>query len=248
MTRRSEQHETTLLEQTDAVRGYLDELLRDLPPEGGDTAEAAPEPEPQPLRVVSDSAPLTPTEGDDEPAPVQAAGGGGDTGAAEGVPVPPWATPQFQALLFEVGSLKLAVPLVKLHSVVPFSDHIATVPRQPGWVHGMMRYRGRNVLVIDTARLVLPPAHAEADAAEGRPGHILIVGDGRWGLACRRIGDVVRLTPDEVRWRSREGRRPWLAGTVLGRLCALMDTEAFADMLSQGAEGAALRVRITENE
>ncbi|WP_018717387.1 chemotaxis protein CheW [Arhodomonas aquaeolei] len=247
MTRRSEQHGSQLLEQTDAVRGYLDELLRDLPTDERDDVTAAHAPESQPLRVVSESAPLSPAESPEGSALTRAVGAGGGE-AGEGSLVPPWASPQFQALLFEVGSLKLAVPLVKLHSVVPFSDHIAAVPRQPEWVHGMMRYRGRNVLVIDTARLVLPSTHADADAAEGRPEHMLIVGDGRWGLACRRIGDVVRLTPGEVRWRSRAGRRPWLAGTVLGRLCALMDTEAFADMLSQGAEGAALSVRITENE
>ncbi|WP_435104300.1 chemotaxis protein CheW [Arhodomonas sp. AD133] len=244
MTRPSDRHDNRLLEQDDAIRGYLDALLRDLPDAEIDTepAPGAAPPEPAPSVV-----PVAPPREAPPPAnaPVP------DTASADAAPVnapgiPEWAQPEFQALLFSVGELKLAVPLVKLHSVIPWSEHIATMPRQPDWAHGMMRYRDKNVVVIDTARMVLPPQHARADAEAGEPAHILIVGDGRWGLACRSIGEVVRLKPDEVRWRSQRGQRPWLAGTVLGRLCALMDTGAFADMLNTGAQGAAVRTQMKE--
>jgi purine-binding chemotaxis protein CheW len=156
--------------------------------------------------------------------------------AASDSGLPDWAEPDFQALLFQVARLNLAVPLVKLHSVVPWEDAaVSAMPNQPPWCHGVFRYRDRNVTVIDTGRLVLPDdRREELEAQEAEPEKILIVGDGRWGLACRTVGEVVRLTPDEVKWRSGGGKRPWLAGTVLGRLCALMDTEAFAAMLERG--------------
>lgn len=147
-----------------------------------------------------------------------------------GSPVPEWAEPDFQALIFHVGSLKLAVPLVKLHSVVPWEDQITPTPNKPDWCHGLFHYRGHNVRVVDTARLVLPPEKRALDGA-GQPTQILVVGDGRWAMSCTSIGDVVKLTPGEVKWRTAQGRRPWLAGTVRERLCAVMDTEAFAAML-----------------
>ncbi|MBA1149564.1 chemotaxis protein CheW [Ectothiorhodospiraceae bacterium WFHF3C12] len=146
--------------------------------------------------------------------------------------VPEWAEPDFQALIFHVGGLKLAVPLVKLHSVVPWEEQVTPMPNQPGWCHGLFNYRGHNVRVVDTAALVLP-ADKRAEAAADTPEQILVVGDGRWAMSCTRVGDVVRLKPGEVKWRTARGQRPWLAGTVREKLCAVMDTEAFADMLDR---------------
>lgn len=154
--------------------------------------------------------------------------------AASGERIPDWAAQDFQALLFHVGRLSLAVPLIKLHSVIPWTDGISALPNQPEWCHGALRYRDRNMVVIDTARLVLPADRQdELTDDEAEKAHILVVGDGRWGLACRTVGEVIRLRPDEVKWRGAGSQRPWLAGTVLGRLCALMDTGAFADMLTR---------------
>jgi len=39
------------------------------------------------------------------------------------------------------------------------------------------------------------------------------------------------LTPAAVKWRGHSGSRPWLAGTVIDRMCALIDADAFAQML-----------------
>lgn len=231
-----------LLRQGDALWDYLDSLLS----EATGFREAASE---SPRRVAERAPAVAPVSAPGEkpaaePVP-EAAGVRAEAipsdPPAEGV-APEWACPDFQALLFHVGRLKLAVPLIKLHGVLPWSDQISSMPNQPGWCHGVFRYRERNVTVIDTATLVLPEgrrADIEDEPAEG--GRILIVGDGSWGLACRTVGEVIRLTPDEVKWRGRAATRPWLAGTVLGRLCALMDTEAFADMLQQGRAAAAAR-------
>ncbi|MFV8833626.1 chemotaxis protein CheW [Aquisalimonas sp.] len=141
-----------------------------------------------------------------------------------------------QALFFTVGGLKLAVPLTELHSVVPWRDvEVTPMPRQPEWHMGLMRYRNRNVRVIDTVTMVLPPDKRQTEEALAAPEHILVVGDGGWGLACHAIGDVVRLRPDEVKWRKQGSQRPWLAGTVIGHLSALIDTSAFTRMLETQA-------------
>lgn len=191
----------------------------------------APEPEPQPEPPAAPEPPPTP-EPAPEPQPKPeppAAEAHSDDG------IPPWARPSFQALLFTVGNLRLAVPLIKLHSVVPWENaEVEALPSQPHWMHGLCFYRGAHVRVVHTAELVLPP--------ERRPGpeqlvprKMLVVADGTWSLTCNDVDDVITLRPEQVQWRSREGRRRWLAGTVREYLCALMDTDAFAELLE--AEG-----------
>ncbi|ABI56344.1 chemotaxis protein CheW [Alkalilimnicola ehrlichii MLHE-1] len=149
-------------------------------------------------------------------------------------PVPDWASPDFQALIFHVGGLRLAVPLIKLQSVVPFPERVTRAPGKPPWYRGLFHYRGRNVKVVDTATLVLDRHRDRLEEADRRPRKLLVVGEGEWALACREVGEVMRLRPDQVQWRTRRGRRRWLAGTVREHLCALMDTDAFAELLNQG--------------
>lgn len=194
-------------------------------------ARRAPE-SPAEVTTPRPAAPVAEPEPTPEPEPETPPPAPADTAAEQGPPA--WSRPDFQALLFQVGRMNLAVPLVKLHSVLPWNEDITGMPNQPDWCHGVFRFRDRNVTVIDTARLVLPEHAVGEEEDSDEKAHILIVGDGRWGLVCRTVGEVVRLTPEEVKWRRAGGQRPWLAGTVLGRLCALMDTEAFADMLAEG--------------
>ena len=147
--------------------------------------------------------------------------------------IPDWAEAPFQCLLFKVGGLSLAVPLVRLNGVIPWSEKVVETPNQTDWYLGVLMNHGHKVQVIDTAVMVLPTEHRQEmseDPAE-RLSHILLVDDQRWGLACDSIGDVVWLKNTDVKWRSNKTKRPWLLGTAIDHMCAVMDTEAFADML-----------------
>lgn len=147
--------------------------------------------------------------------------------------IPDWAAEPFQCLLFRVAGLTLAVPLVKLKSVMPWTDKIVETPNRTEWYLGLVQNLGTNVKVIDTALMVLPENRRETleQNPEQRFSHILLVNDAQWGLACESIGDVIWLRADQVKWRKNKLKRPWLAGTALEYLCAIMDTEVFAEML-----------------
>ena len=159
---------------------------------------------------------------------------GGDSVPADDVIIPDWGTEPFQCLLFKVAGLTLAVPLAKLKSVMPWTDHIVETPNQTEWYLGLVQNHGTNVKVIDTALMVLPENCRENLAArpEDRFSHILLVNDAEWGLACESIGEVIWLSAEHVKWRKNKLKRPWLAGTVLEYLCAIIDTEVFADMMT----------------
>lgn len=146
---------------------------------------------------------------------------------------PEWAESRFQCLLFEVGGLSLAVPLVKLNGVISWSENIVETPNQTDWYLGILMNHGNKVEVIDTAVMVLPAEHRKEMSLEPseRLSHILLVDDQKWGLACDSIGEVVWLNKDDVKWRTNKTKRPWLLGTAIEHMCAVMDTAAFAEML-----------------
>ncbi|MBK1727258.1 chemotaxis protein CheW, partial [Halorhodospira neutriphila] len=147
---------------------------------------------------------------------------------------PGWARPWFQALLLRAGAMRLAVPLVKLHSVLSWErdEQVEPALGQPYWMHGAIYHRGRYVRVVDTAALVLPEER-RPPPAERRRGRLLVLGEGEWALSTRELGDVLKLQPEQVQWRSAQGRRPWLAGTVREHLCALLDPEALVALLER---------------
>ena len=150
-------------------------------------------------------------------------------------PVPVWAEQEFQCLLFNVCGITLAVPLVKLNGVIHWSEELTPMPGHSGKFLGLLRHLEKNVKVIDTAQVILPANQCvDLEDADKRLQKILLIDDGNWGLACNDIGEVVDLNKADVRWRTDASKRPWLAGTVSARLCALLDTDVMATMLSEG--------------
>ncbi len=148
--------------------------------------------------------------------------------------IPDWAQTRFQCLLFNVSGLNLAVPLVKLNSVIPWDENIVATPNETDWYLGLVQHLKKQVKVIDTALLVMPENRRDKIDlnSTARLSHILLVDNYQWGLACTSIGDVIWLEQDEVKWRKDKSSRAWLSGTSLQHLCAVMDTEVFAQMLT----------------
>ena len=73
----------------------------------------------------------------------------------------------------------------------------------------------------------------DADAAE-RSAHLVMIDEGRWALACDSIGEVIDLETKDVKWRGTNGKRAWLAGTVIEQMCALLDIDALKEALANG--------------
>ncbi|MGP4844912.1 chemotaxis protein CheW [Marinobacter sp. 1Y8] len=159
--------------------------------------------------------------------------------SAEPVPVampesegrPDWAESAFECLIFRVAGLQLAVPLVLLGAIHPMEAELHEIPGRPRWFMGMMPFGGRNLRVVDTAEWVM----AGRVPAEAREGYRFVIrlDDSDWGLACDNVAQSFRLHPDDVKWRSERSRRPWLAGTVIDQMCALLDVRAMSHLLSR---------------
>ncbi|MBE0505289.1 MAG: chemotaxis protein CheW [Marinospirillum sp.] len=145
---------------------------------------------------------------------------------------PVWAQERFECLLFKVKGLTLAVPLVELGGIIKIEKEPTPLFGQPDWFIGMLRSNNMNVCMVDTAQWVLPPALITSNP---EPYKLIIrIHNSAWGLSCNAVDRSISLQPDQVRWRTSLGKRPWLAGTVIDHMCALIDVAAFDRLLREG--------------
>lgn len=146
---------------------------------------------------------------------------------------PAWASEAFECLLFDVAGLTLAVPLVCLGSIYSLAGHELTpLFGQPEWFLGILPSQAGNLKVLDTARWVMPDRYRD-DFRQGLR-YVISVQGYEWGLAVHQVSRSLRLDPNEIKWRSHRGQRPWLAGTVIEHMCALLDVSALAELIASG--------------
>lgn len=141
-----------------------------------------------------------------------------------------WAGKPFASLLFDVMGLKLAAPLHELGGIMPLADKLQPMAAQADWFMGLIRWNGRTIRVVDTARFVMPERIAREQTIDYHS--VVVLGDSHWALAVNNADQSVHLQPADIRWRKTLGKRPWLAGTVLEHLCALLDIDVLITMLN----------------
>lgn len=146
---------------------------------------------------------------------------------------PSWAQDRFECLLFVVAGLTLAVPLVSLGAVYRLDDELISLVGRASWFMGLYRQSERSVQVVDTAQWVMP----DRWTPEVRNGYRFIIrlGSDSWGLATDSVQQSINLAPEQVKWRTERSKRSWLAGTVIDHMCALLDADKLAEMLSEEA-------------
>jgi purine-binding chemotaxis protein CheW len=148
---------------------------------------------------------------------------------------PGWAQNRFQCLSFQVAGVTLAAPLEKLHGIVELQEAITELPGYAPWVMGLLPHRGQNVQVVDIAEIIMPDdRRTNICPANERAKYLVLIDDGKFGIAVDSISQVLTLEPVDVRWRSNKNRRPWLAGTVIDKMCALLELDRLCVQLQAG--------------
>lgn len=142
---------------------------------------------------------------------------------------PQWAEKAFECLFFTVAGLQLAVPLVLLGAIHRIEDTIKPLPGSPPWYMGIRPGLQYNLRVVDSAQWIMAgrvPTDARANYR-----FVIRLNNSDWGLACDTVAQSFTLSPQQVRWRTSRSKRPWLAGTVIEQMCALLDVQSMADLL-----------------
>jgi len=140
--------------------------------------------------------------------------------------MPEWAQYEFQALFFKVDQLILATPLIELSRTIKLERKPTKIPGQPSWFLGLLDEHDSRIGVLDTGQLILGKNRGRLRDLTERPfQRILITQDRKWGLACDEILSIGKLKPEKIRWRTVRQRKPWLIGTVIDELAAVIDVK-----------------------
>ena len=145
---------------------------------------------------------------------------------------PQWAQKEFEALLFQVSGLTLAVPLIALGQIQPLTDELTPLFGQADWFMGLLPTPTGKVRTVNTAKFVMPERYDENFVKSAK--YVISLDGVPWGLAVDSVNQPIMLRPDDVKWRSERTKRPWLAGTVIEHMCALLDVEALAQLINNG--------------
>lgn len=147
---------------------------------------------------------------------------------------PEWAQGRFECLMFTVGGLSLAVPLIELGNISPLTDELTPLFGQIDWFMGLLPTRTGKLRTVDTAKIVMPERYREDCREKYR--FVISIAGMDWGLAVDDVSTAISLSPDDVKWRSQRSKRPWLAGTLVAQMCAVLDIQQLAFLLFQAEQ------------
>jgi purine-binding chemotaxis protein CheW len=149
---------------------------------------------------------------------------------------PHWAQGRFDALLFDVAGLTLAVPLIALGQIQPLTDELTPLFGQAAWFMGLLPTPAGKIRTVNTALFVMPEKYDSRFLETAK--YVVSIDGVPWGLAVDAINQPISLDPDDVKWRSERSKRPWLAGTVKSAMCALIDIPQMGKMLTDADANA----------
>lgn len=152
---------------------------------------------------------------------------------------PDWGHSPFQCLTFKVGGITLAIPKEKVRGIIEIKEKITELPGFgcAPWLLGLFPCHGQNVQVVDIAQIVLPDRQPVASGSTSHwVNYLILVGGGRFGLAVEGLSTVLSLKPEDIRWRSEQDKRSWMAGTVVEHMCAMLDVDSLSEMLVDGLD------------
>jgi len=154
------------------------------------------------------------------------------------VPIlPEWGIQPFQAMVFKLGALSLAIPMNALAGVIEWKQGQLDTSASKGLYLGLYPHMDRQIRVVDTAQLVFADSAFDVSSgdAEQRLSRIILMNNEDLGLAVDSVHEVITIQPTRVNWRSVRTRRQWLAGTMLDDMIVVLDaqsaTKIITDML-----------------
>lgn len=124
-----------------------------------------------------------------------------------------------QCLMFGVADHSLCIPLLDMGSVAPLDPAaLIRIADSPDWLVGILKHRERNLRIVDSA--VLLGIERNRPPEDGL--HFLVFADEDFAITCERLGEVIYLQDEQVRWVpvSSQGLS---MGTVRESLATLLD-------------------------
>lgn len=137
---------------------------------------------------------------------------------------------EFQALFFVVQGVTFAVPLVELGGI-DNKEKITPIFGKPEWFMGMMTVREEQHQVVDMVKWAMPQM---SNSVVEPFNYVIQLGSSKWGIACHDLIGTEKVLRKDIQWRTNAGKRPWLAGLVKEKMCAMIHVEELIKLFNQG--------------
>jgi purine-binding chemotaxis protein CheW len=137
---------------------------------------------------------------------------------------------RFQALFFDVAGLTLAIPLIELGGIIQMQE-LSKMPGKPNWFMGVLVKQEDRYHCVDTALWMMPERYTDQLQQVLNYTYAIQLGKTPWVLACSRLATTHELTHDDIKWRDQSKSKPWLAGMIKQKMCALIDASQLIELL-----------------
>lgn len=138
---------------------------------------------------------------------------------------------RFQALFFEVAGIRLAIPLIELGGIVKMQS-LNKVPGKPSWFMGLLVAKQMSYQCVDTALWMAPEKYKGLEHKTIEYTHVIQLDKTPWALGCTSLTTTHELEFMDVQWRDQGKKRPWLAGMIKQKMCALIDVNQLIGLLA----------------
>jgi hypothetical protein len=127
--------------------------------------------------------------------------------------------------LIEAAGIALALPQDAVLEVCPWPLDVERADAAAGAVAGRWPRATGSVLLIDTARVIVPQARRDRIGLPlaGRAHEIALVDGGRCGLVSETPCRMQSIAEADICRRGEATSRPWLSGMIARPRCALLD-------------------------
>jgi len=135
---------------------------------------------------------------------------------------------RFQVILCEIANVTIAIPLVELGGIFPLTK-ISKIAKQPTWCAGILVKGSKKFNCVDASSWLLPQKHINDKSFISEYKFGIQIGKTEYVLCCNSISNTLELSKDDVKWRESINTRPWLAGLLKEKMCALIDGAQMLD-------------------
>jgi purine-binding chemotaxis protein CheW len=149
--------------------------------------------------------------------------------AEEQSQIPLWGQKPFECLLVKSAGMNLILPAMSVCNIERINKKIIRLPLDVEAFRGVVTLRNRSVAVIDLFHLVSENASSNEQSKQvdsHHVEHVIVMENGDYALACDDVGEMITLSPKDIRWNKASFNNPMFSGIVPDYLCPIVDVDS----------------------
>ena len=144
-------------------------------------------------------------------------------------PIPAWGQVPFECLLVKAAGMNFMLPAMSVAYIERVNKKIIRLPLDVDAFLGVITLREKSIAVIDLLGLISENTNnSNVESMQVDSNHIeyiIVMDNGCFALACDDVGQIVKLSPDDVRWNRASFNNPMYTGIVMEHLCPILNID-----------------------